>query len=550
MDSIRSTRRPAVLLALVLSAATGLVTVPGAGGGAAREPVRAVGGTAVHAPAGLVPTADVVVRALTGGVDAAAEAVRRAGGVVGERLPLVDGVSARLPAAAVLAPAFAVTPNVAMQTAGGDPAPDRTASPVRTALGLGPADGQGRGVVIAVVDTGVDEHADLTGRLVHVDVTREPTSSFDGYGHGTFVAGAAAGDGRTSGGRYAGVAPGAQVLDVRVAGDDGRTDLVTVLRGLQVAHERGVDVLNLSLSSGSPLPYQVDPLTVALDRLWAEGVVVVVPSGNEGGSGRRSITSPGVDPVLLTVGALDERATGSRDDDVVADFSGRGPAPQGVAKPDLVAPGQSLVSLRAPGSVVDLAHPEAVVESAHFRGSGTSFSTAVVAGAAAVLLQERPELSPDQVKALVTRTAYGTGRTQAEGLRDVTAAGAGGLDVPAALAARTPHVRDAVLAGPPPGQDDVWEALVAALIAGDAEAVASSWSQLSPAAHRWAASSWSAHRWADQPWELQEWAAHRWAAHRWAASSWSAHRWAGEDWGGSQWYASRWASSRWADTWQ
>ena len=530
MDSTRSTRRPAALLALVLAATTGLVALPGAGVAAstARERGLDADGPSATGPAGLVPAADVVVRALAGGDEAAAEAVRRAGGAVGERLPLVDGVSARLPAGAVLAPAFAVSPNVTMQTARRDTAPDRTAIPVRTALGLGPADGQGRGVTIAVVDTGVAAHPDLAGRVEHVDVTQDLTStSLDGYGHGTFVAGAAAGDGRTSGGRYAGVAPGARILDVRVAGDDGGTDLVTVLRGLQVARERGVDVLNLSLSSGSPLPYQVDPLTVALDRLWAEGVVVVVPSGNEGGDGRGSITSPGVDPVLLTVGALDERATESRDDDAVADFSGRGPAPQGVAKPDLVAPGQSLVSLRAPGSAVDRAHPEAVVEGDYFRGSGTSFSTAVVAGAAAALLQERPGLSPDQVKALVTRTAYGTGRTQARALRDVTAAGAGGLDVAAALAARTPHVRDAVVDGPPPGQDEVWESLVAALLAGDAEAVASSWSQLSPAAHRWAASSWSAHRWAGQDWAGSQWYASRWAASRWAASRWAASRWAG-----------------------
>ena len=557
MDSAYTRRRPAALLAVALAVTTGLAALaPPATGSTAREGTTSV---------------TVVVRAVTGGVDAASRAVLRAGGTVGHRLPLVDGVSARLPAGTVLAPNLLVATNVAMQTARRDTTSDRGSQAVRAALDLGPAASQGAGVTIAVVDTGVNEHVDLKGRVEHTDVSGTfDGTRFDGYGHGTFVAGAAAGDGRSSEGRYAGVAPGARVLDVRVADDDGRTDLVTVLRGLEVASARGVDVVNLSMSSGSPLPYQLDPLTVALDRLWADGVVVVVPSGNDGDGGRGSVTSPGVDPVLLTVGALDDRATTAREDDVVAAFSGRGPAPQGVAKPDLVAPGRSLVSLRALGSTVDLAYPQAVVDAQHVRGSGTSFSTALVSGAAAVLLAQRADLRPDQVKALVTRTAYGTGRTRVDGLRDATAAGAGALDVAAALAARTPKVRDAVLDSPPPGEDEIWAQLVQDVIDGDVEAAASSWSRLSPAAHRWAASSWSAsswsahrwaasswsahrwaaHRWAASSWSASSWSAHRWAAHRWAASSWSASSWSAHRWSGGQWYAGRWSANSWAATWE
>jgi hypothetical protein len=213
--------------------------------------------------------------------------------------------------------------------------------------------------------------------------------------------------------RYAGVAPLAHVLDVRVAADDGSTDLTTVLKGLALAKAHGADVVNLSLSSGSNLPHHIDPLTLALDRLWADGIVVVVPTGNDGPS-RASVTSPGSDPMLLTVGALDEKLTSTTEDDDVPAFSGRGPAPMGVAKPDLVAPGQSLVSVRAVGSVVDRENPHAVVQERYFRGSGTSFATAAVAGTAALMLKAQPTLTPDQVKAMVRGTAY-----SAKGLSDV-----------------------------------------------------------------------------------------------------------------------------------
>jgi serine protease AprX len=477
----------------------------------------------------------------------------------------------------VLAPAFTVVDNAPITLASKKVADTgRDATAVREALGLGVAAGQGAGVVIAVVDTGVADVPDLAGRLTHIDVSDSWSEgeSHDAYGHGTFVAGVAAGSGSSSAGkRYAGVAPGASVLDVRVADEAGETDLVTVLAGLQAASDAGADVVNLSMSSGSPLPYQIDPLTVALTNLWRAGTVVVVPTGNDGPS-KGSVTSPGSDPTLLTVGALDERSNADRSDDVVPDFSGRGPAPQGVAKPELVAPGTSLVSLRAPGSVVDLANPGSTVDGAYFRGSGTSFATAAVSGAAAVLLQGRPQLVPDQVKALVSSTTY-----SAKGLRSVRDAGAGGLDLSAALAATpspAPNAGDAGDDAPPPGDERAWNAFLQALMDGDRKAAAAAWSDLSPAAHKWAAHKWAsegfvahkwgAHKWADkgwsahkwassdvsaEQWELRMWAGHKWAAHKWASDSfvahkWAAHKWAEDDWSAHKWAAHKWAAHKWA----
>jgi hypothetical protein len=371
------------LLAIGLAAATCAAGI-GAGTAGRAEPTA--------------PLTRVVVSAAgagAAGVSAAAAAVAAAGGTVLDHLPLVDGVSAELPAGTALAPGFSVVEDRPVQLASGAVASAAAPMTVRQALALGAPAQQGLGTTIAVVDTGVHAHPDLAGRLTHVDVTGSSAGAgqtSDGYGHGTFVAGVAAGDGGADG-TYAGVAPGADVLDVRVAAADGSTDLVTVLAGLEQASARGADVVNLSLSSYSPLPWQVDPLTVALTRMWESGTVVVVPAGNDGPESG-TITSPGIAPALLTVGALDTAGTESWTDDVVADFSARGPAPQGVAKPELVAPGRSVVSLRAHGSLVDTANPQARVGEDYFRGSGTSFATAAAAGAAAVLLAGRPELAP------------------------------------------------------------------------------------------------------------------------------------------------------------
>lgn len=569
MTAARLSRRPSALLALALAGICALSPLA-AGPSAAAGPRAAAGSVA--------PSLSVVVTSMAGGVDAAAAAVLAAGGTVLERFPLIGGVAAEVPAGTVLAPSMLVAPNRPLQVAG-QSAADGPASTVRATVGLGAPAGEGAGVTIAVVDTGVAASPDLENRLTQLDMTG--IGKGDGYGHGTFVAGIAAASGASSDGRYAGIAPGAHVLDVRVAGDDGSTDLQTVLAGLQaVANHGGVDVLNLSLSSGSPLPHQIDPLTVALSRLWAQGVVVVVAAGNDGPN-KASVSSPGSDPTLLTVGSLDEVGTAGRSDDTVPDFSARGPAPQGADKPDLVAPGRSLVSLRAPGSVVDLANTSSSVGEAYFVGSGTSFSTAVVAGAAAALLAQRPTLTPDEVKTLVMQTAY-----TAKGLKDRRAAGAGGLDVAAALAATPQAVsvkdRGKARAGAelPPGDVDQWNALLDALLTGDRAQAANSWSLLSPeahrwaahrwaglspVAHRWAANSWSAHRWAGADgsadewrmrfWAADQWAAHRWADDSWAASRWAAHRWAAsrwadENWAASRWAASRWAASRWAGTWQ
>ncbi len=488
-------------------------------------------------------------------------AVKAAGGTVTSSLPMINGVSANLPKGSHLV-GCTVTADQAMHVTG-KPGRDTLAGPVSTArqtLGLNANSPDGSGVTVAVVDTGIDNSKDLAGRVIHADVTGSSwNSDRDDYGHGTFVAGLIAGNGAASNGAYTGAAPGARLLDVRVAKDDGSTSLVNVLRGLQAVAwaQKALDirVVNLSLSTGSPIPYQFDPLSLALDSLWNHGIVVVVPAGNDG-PGPSTISSPGNDPTLLTVGALDESGNGSRTNDVVASFSSRGPAEQGVAKPDLVAPGAHLISLRAPGSVVDDANPGSRVANDYFLGSGTSMSTALTSGVVADLLDARPNLNPDQVKAILASSAY-----SAAGLTDPNAAGAGGVDFAAALATPAPVVDPAPDTWPA-GQDNIWDNFSAALLAGDRAAaykwwnqlspaarswVARSWSQLSPDARSWSIAAWSARSWSGADGTAEEWLARSWAARSWSARSWSARSWSARSWSADGWLARSWSARSWTD---
>ena len=504
------------------------------------------------------------------GVDAhgAAAAVRAAGGRVVADLPVVRGVAAQLPAGTALDPQWVVAParelHLAEATTGGTGAP----STVRATLGLPATGDEGRGVTVAVVDTGVADVPDLAGRIAgRVDLTG--TGAGDGYGHGTFMAGLIAGSGAASDGAYRGVAPGAKLVDVKVADAAGHTDLITVLRGLEwiAEHAQDVDVVNLSLSSYSPLPYQLDPLTQALEALWRRGVTVVVPSGNDG-PGAGTVTSPGTDPVLLTAGGLDESQTEGRSDDVVGTWSGRGPTWQGDAKPDLVAPGASVVSLRSPGSAVDTGYPNARIGTGYFRGSGTSMATAVTSAVVADALSVAPRLRPDAVKNLLVGTAYA-----APGLSPAAGAGAGGLDAGRVLSAapgwhsngaQSQYDRDTAAVR---ADARTWAEFAQALVDNDRTAAwnawrklsqqsrdwaGRAWAQLDPATKDWAGRAWAGRAWASaadgtaQEWLGRAWAGRAWAGRAWADSDWAGRAWAGRAWADSDWAGRAWADSEWA----
>jgi serine protease AprX len=290
----------------------------------------------------------------------------------------------------------------------------------------------GRRVGVAVVDTGIagdlqdflEIGSSRRSRVVASAVTNPCASDAnDHFGHGTHVAGLIAGVGR-----HVGVAPGADLISVKVADDDGNTTVLDVIYGIQFAVEQrrrlGIDVINLSLSSTLPESYLTDPLDAAVESAWFSGIVVVAAAGNEGTAPDSVSYAPGNDPYVITAGAVDDRGTRDISDDVLAPWSSRGLTQDGVRKPEVLAPGTRLVAPLAPGSDFTELCPECVVDGGYFRLSGTSMAAAVVSGAAALVVEENPHWSPDRVKGAIVST-----------LADVPGAGAE-LDVAAALDGR------------------------------------------------------------------------------------------------------------------
>jgi serine protease AprX len=282
----------------------------------------------------------------------------------------------------------------------------------------------GRGVDVALVDSGVVPVGGLAerGRVVYgPDLSSERRDgdlrNLDTFGHGTHLAGLIAGRDPVLG--FAGVAPGARLVSLKIAGADGETNLARVLAALDWIRRnhdaRGYNIRVVNLSLGVPGDdYRSDVLAWAVEQLWKEGIVVVAAAGNNGASAR-TLDMPADDPFVIAAGASDTRNTVDPRDDRVADFSSRGR----FRTPDLVAPGEKIVSLRVPGSTLDNEFSGARVGSRFFRGSGTSQAAAITSGLVARLIAARPWLAPDQVKALLmdgavdlpdTRSADGAGR--------------------------------------------------------------------------------------------------------------------------------------------
>ncbi len=359
----------------------------------------------------------VVVQARAGRTARVAAVATGAGARVGTPLPLIDGFAATVSGPAVAA--LAASPDVVgvtLDRAGAFQSVDArtrptTGSPyteVTTASTAWERGLRGAGVTVAVLDTGISPMPDLADGTIHGPDLSGEGSPIDTYGHGTVMAGIIGGDGRDSAGRRAGIAPDARLVAVKVAGRNGAVDVSTVLQGLAwvaAAREQlGIRVLNLSYGTPSTQHPSIDPLNFAVQQLWKAGIVVVVAAGNAG-PGPGTITKPGDDPVVLTVGAYDDGGDSVPGNDTVPAWSSRGPTAQGVAKPDLVAPGRTLIATRSHGSTVEQENEGSLVAPSYVKGSGTSEATAVTSGLVALLLQAHPTWTPDQVKRALTSTA-------------------------------------------------------------------------------------------------------------------------------------------------
>lgn len=273
----------------------------------------------------------------------------------------------------------------------------------------------GSGMAIAIVDTGVAAHDDLSKpdhRIVGFrDFVNGREEPYDDHGHGTHVAGIAAGNGYASDGTYVGAAPEADVVGVKVLDASGAGRASTILKGIdwciREKETHNIRVLNLSLGGPATEPYTDDPLSKMVEQAWHSGIIVCAAAGNEGPD-RGTIGTPGFNPSIITVGATDDRNTESPADDREADFSGRGPTVDKLNKPDVLAPGEKIISLLANQSALGeqvLRNKLSVPHEGYVELSGTSMSTPLVAGMAALLLQHNDALSPNDVKVILKSAA-------------------------------------------------------------------------------------------------------------------------------------------------
>ncbi len=447
----------------------------------------------------------------------------------------------------------------------------------------------GKGVDVALIDSGVVPVNGLTapGKVVNgPDLSFEsqvPSLQYqDTFGHGTHLAGIIAGRDDAVTGSYAsdssdfiGIAPDSRVVSLKVADSQGNTDVSQVIAAIDwvVQHKNdngmNIRVLNLSFGTDGAQSYVLDPLAFAAEVAWRSGIVVVVSAGNQGATASGLLSNPATDPFVIAVGAADTEGTVSRDDDQVALFSQR----SRVRHPDLIAPGVHIVSLRDPNSFIDQTYgTTGAVTARFFRGSGTSQAAAVVSGAAALVLSQRPSMNPDQVKALLDGSA--------RNLDDVpiSAQGYGELNLRSALYTPTPSVSASTqtytrstgtgtLEGARgsihlvnngitlTGEQDIMgsafnSAAMAALEAAGQSWSGGVWNGQTWSGQSWSGQSWSGQTWSGQTWSGQTWSGQTWSSQTWSGQSWSSQTWSGQSWSGQTWSGQTWSAVVWnGQTW-
>jgi serine protease AprX len=264
-------------------------------------------------------------------------------------------------------------------------------------------DGTGIGVVI--VDSGISTDGDFNSNPRAFTFATNSNSATDVYGHGTHVAGIVAGNGSDSNGKYKGIAPGVELYSIKIADGDGMAYESDVVAGLQWVYENhvayNIRVVNLSLNTTTEQSYHESPLDAACEILWFNGIVVVASAGNVDPDSplRLYNASPANDPFIITVGAADEMGTSELRDDDFADYTSFGVTDNGDLKPEIFAPGSNIYSVLSKDSGWGGQHPDRVTaDGEYIRLTGTSMSAPMVTGSVALLLQNEPELTPDQVK--------------------------------------------------------------------------------------------------------------------------------------------------------
>jgi serine protease AprX len=444
----------------------------------------------------------------------------------------------------------------------------------------------GKGVDVALIDTGVAPVAALAGagKIVNgPDLSLESQNPLlahlDTNGHGTFMAGLIAGHDSTLTAPYAsapasayrGIAPDARIVNVKVGVADGGVDVTQVIAAVdwvvQHAHDPGFNIRVISLSYGtnSLQDPSVDPLAYAVEQAWLHGIVVVAAAGNSGfqqGNGASGLADPAYDPYLIAAGGVDTMGTSTLSDDTIGSYSASaGSCGKTTCRPpDVVAPGSHVQGLRNPGSYIDQNHPEGLISSLYFRGSGTSEATAITAGAVALVLSRYPNLTPDQVKAYLAVNAQhlsGAG-VNVQGNGEIVLGAMLASSPPAAGQIFTPATGTGTLEGARgsdhlsmngvalTGEQDIFGHAFDSTSIAAAEAAGNSWSGGSWNGNSWSGNSWSGNSWSGNSWSGNSWSGNSWSSLTWSGNSWSGNSWSGNSWSGNSWSGNSWSGNSWS----
>jgi serine protease AprX len=512
-----------VLTAPALARATAFVP-PGLLFGAAAEPNAIVHVVVVGKPG--VTTAQLK-EVLPGSNDAAQAMVRREFKVINA---LALDVKARHLFSLVIRPEIAsITPDPAVNKDELPLAPWRESSGFDA---VAPApDGAAR-PAIAIVDSGVANVAGLGAPLEQVNVSSfdkadSTSDAGDQYGHGTIVAGIAAQ-----------ASPGSPLVSLRVTDDHGRAVLSDVLAAADWIWQnhvaKGIGVANFSIRSTFPNYGRLDPLNLAVEQLWLNGVVVVASAGNNGAE--RMLYAPASDPFVITVGAVDTVGTADIVDDGNAPWTSYGATGDGFQKPELGAPGRYMVGPLAPGSTLVQQFGDRLLGNGTMWMSGTSFAAPVVSGAAARLLAQHPGWTPDQVKGALMVSA------QAVLNAAQYSVGVGEIDVAAANEVTDPpnpneNLYDFVEARADGGRyfdGDAWNAHVAS----DAAWTSAAWTSAA-----WTSAAWTSAAWTSAAWTSAAWTSAAWTSAAWTSAAWTSAAWTSAAWTSAAWTSAAWTSS-------
>jgi serine protease AprX len=557
---------------------------------------------------------EVIVRELAPLTDTAEVLVGTLGGVVKANLEIIGGFTATVPASMV--DTLATDPSVYAVTIDGTVSPREveswggagTATTFNDVIKTINADNyhssghKGSGVDVAVIDTGVSPVGalDANGRLVNgPDLSFESQNPdfryLDANGHGTHMAGIIGAYDQKDDFTLKGVAFQSRIVNVKVGAYDGSVDVSQVIAAIDwvVQHKNdnglNIRVLNLSYGTDGLQDPAIDPLSFAVEQAWKNGIVVVVAGGNDGAG--VPLNNPATNPYVIAVGATAINADTDTSNDVVAAFSSCGIG----RTVDVVAPGASIMSLYVPNSAAAINHPDAYERMVldgigfdSFKGSGTSQAAAVVSGAAALIIDQRPNVTPDQVKQLLidsARPVAGSSACQGAGQIDLGAAknmatpnavqnhgdstGAGSLE-----AARGSHHAgmDGIdLAGEQDIMGSPWNGF--GVISGyetrcetvgkgkKAETVCTDypiytygslwdggdWNGTSWSGTSWSGLSWSGTSWSGLSWSGTSWSGTSWSNQYWNGTSWSGTSWSGTSWSGTSWSGTSWSGAGWGD---